>query len=279
MWCFKGLLTFSGVLTTKRMTSLGTKVCFMPENQEIAEAGTKAGIASPAHNAALPLQHITLLCPCTNPPVVWAATSVSSCLAHPGMHIAADGRGRLPELALLEETQFVSNGSCPCTLPAATQAEFWQRSCFRWWHGDLTDTVQEALCWGQAYQVCTSFLLHDTWKSVRVNMYLASKYLGILCHHRYTLRSSSIASGIWKYWRAEPVSSLTKSCNSSHCGLVDTWWRICALKKEGGKKFLSHGKSILCVLLLQRVQRCSKHPGPNPTKHFSTCFPSITCSH
>lgn len=113
MWCFKGLLTFLGVLHTEGMKSFDTKVCF----DDIWNPGDSRGWD--CLPSAVSLRHITLLGPCTNLSMVWAATTVPGCLPHPGMHTVADGGRRLPELALLGG-HGLSAMACvhaPCQLP------------------------------------------------------------------------------------------------------------------------------------------------------------------
>lgn len=201
------------------MKSLGTKVCF----DYVWKPGDSRGWDRgwDCLPSTVSLRHITLFCPRTNPPMVRAATLVPGCLPHPGVRIAADGGGHSPELVLLGGTQFVSDGSCPRTLTAATQADFWQRSCFRWWHGDLTDTTPGALHWRQAsvclkHQACICFLLHEVchkvwdWTCIWQVRWVSWNTMPPPLH---TVRSSSVAFGIWKYRRAEPVSWLTKACN------------------------------------------------------------------
>lgn len=113
MWCFEGLLTFSGVLHTEEMKSLGTKVCFdyvwKPGDSRGWDRGWDC-LPSPVSQ-----RHITLFCPRTNPQEARAASSVPGCLTHPG-HTAADSGGHFPELALTGDT-VCQQWLTPCLMP------------------------------------------------------------------------------------------------------------------------------------------------------------------
>lgn len=171
MWCFKGLLIFSGVLDTERMKPVGTKVCY----DYIWKSGDSRGRDRGQDRGRDRGQNCLpstgrLFCTHTNPTRGWGAPSVPACPIQgyrPQMMEGAPARA-----GAAGWTRTVSNGSCLRTSPAATRPDFRRGGCFRCQRGDLIDTTQRAPHWRQAYvclkrQACVCFLLrealHEAW--------------------------------------------------------------------------------------------------------------------
>lgn len=186
----------------------------MSENQEIAKAGTEAGIALNGHS--LIGDYFTTLapgcCPTLKSTCSWQQETLVWASAAVGM-------------------QFLSNGSCPHTLTAAT-GRFLTMQLFLLMIWLVTWLTQLPALETGLLRVCETpsvFMLCCVKSGTKCETEhvfgKCSEYLGILCHCCYTL-SDYLPLPLAFESRAEPVSWLSMHPSSSPCGLADTWWRI-----------------------------------------------------
>ena len=279
-WWFKGLLTFSGVLHTEGMKPLGTRVCF----DFVWKPGDSRGrdcLPSPAS-----LRHVTLFCPRTHAPTERAARPPQGCASQPmagdaclswrcwGGHAACRQRLAPTHLA----------GCHPGRLLAT-----WLLLRMTWWldwHNSKSPASETGLCASETPSELLLFVARSLPQSARLNMYLASqvsigKYSATTVAHRQIFFHCLWDLKAQKSWTSFLINQSTQP-SSSHCGLVDTRWGISVLflkttknaTWKQGRRPSYMGNSSFCALMLWRVQHCSTHPGPNPAKHFSMCFPS-----